>query len=136
MTRANIIKKIIESYFIMNDNTTVTLEELPKLIDDSFYFKLTGGEIGDIVCENDDFVSTRNGNYDESDKCHNLNIELSRKRYKLLKERESQSNIYLHIHKFYENEIIDTHTVNEVVCIVESFLYKVFVQNIEKQTVV
>lgn len=132
LSRDNIIKKIIESYFIMNDNLTVTLEELPKLIKDNFNFSLTGGEIGDIVCESDDFIVTKTGKYNQSDKCQDLNMKLTVKRYELLKERENNNNIYVFIDKFYESKIIDTHTVDEVKQIIESFLYKVFVQNVEK----
>lgn len=132
LNRKNIIKKIIESFFVLNGNKIVTLEELPMLIKEDFNFALTGGEISDIVCESKDFYVIKNGKFNESDNCDDLNIELDNKRYSLLNERASSNSIYPFINKFYEETNTNNLLLEEVQDIIESFLYKVFIQNIEK----
>src|SRR5665648_321012 len=83
LNRNNIIKKIIESQFILNENEITSLEILPVLIKENFQFELTGVEISAIVCASDDFIAKRNGNYNKTDNCNDLDVHLTIKRYDL-----------------------------------------------------
>ena len=134
VNRSKTIKKIIETYFVINNNQPTSLESLPSLIQEQFHFCFSGIELNKVISELDGFVSAFNGGYNKSDDIKDCNIMLTEQRYQYLCDRVSQNNIYVYIESFYKDTIdgIQDISLEYVIDLIESFLYNVFIQNIEE----
>ncbi|MEB4763226.1 hypothetical protein OZN48_22375, partial [Chryseobacterium indologenes] len=110
-------RKIIESIFIENENSIISIYELINEIKTRYNFIFDYDEIYQIVTMNTNFNISPN-------KTEDLNISLVTIRYNSLKEKTNELNIDYYINEFHKINL--EIPLDELKRIIYEFLYEVF----------
>jgi hypothetical protein len=131
LNRTTTISKIIESFFVIISNEAHEFQSLSDKIYKEF----------SLLFHDEELIPAINPKYFDfeypdakNQGIRNSIISLKEERYQYLKTMQNQNNIYRHIVNFYRDsgytdEII---SLTDFTKLIQNFLYKIFVQNLEK----
>lgn len=123
---STIQRKIIESLFVENDNTELTINQMIDELKSSLEMDFDINEIEVII--NDERHANFQVRYDTTKKENYIKLE--QKRVELLSEREKQNSIFPHIERFkleiYEGDL-STDRIDEVL---HNYFYQLLNSNI------
>lgn len=135
-SRATTIRKIVESYFILNNNSEVKCVDLPLFVNNAFNIEIHIEEIRAVLHKSKHFEFVSGTCGEKHNKKCSAEIRLTDKRYETIVERENTGSIYYFISNYYntttsiQNELSE----DDFKILIENFLYSIFVQNMEKSS--
>ncbi len=114
-------RKIIESFFVSTDNNVVSIYDLSKEIQERYNILLEHIEIRKVVEKSENFITT-------NDKANEINISLTAKRFAIIQEKISGTNLDHFIDEF--NKINTGLNIADIKDVIYLFLYEVFKTNL------
>lgn len=129
--KGEIIKGIIESFFVKKKNHAVPFEEIDLLINDEFGIYFAEEELWSIISSSNVFDINYIRYRVDSDNQPERMISLKNEKYQELILIDDKANIHKFITEYFEahSEIIKMN-MSEFTSLIERFLYHIFVQNI------
>lgn len=116
-----ILRKIVESIFLAEDNKIIGIHSLIDMIKDRYTLDFTEEEVKDIIKDTDFFITS-------DCKIEDIKISLNTKRLNNIKEKINTKNLDFFIGAFHkENDIYDLKELKELLY---RFLYNVFQNNV------
>lgn len=135
--RSTTIRKIVESFFALTDNNDVLCNRLPILIKDTFDIEIHPNEIHQVIIQDRYFEFVSGNCY--AGECENCNsvVRLAKKRHATILAREKNGSIYKFIDEYYyaQADLQDEISNEDFLVLIERFLYSIFVQNMEKSSI-
>lgn len=132
LNKDTIIKKVVESYFVITENQPIPIETLPESIDLKFNLLFEEGEIKSATSGEKDFSYAYCDRQLDTDGHPDMLINLCNARFEYLRELQNSKNIYRYIERYYQEKEQDLrdYGFEEFNTLIESFLYKIFIQNL------